>query len=140
LVTHIPMIQESKRIHHGPCLIPHPDKAFPALLVALPEFPSQFMIPDWKVQYFQQSHPFPSQWAMVHPDIQTESLKRLYQQNQEKKPMLTDQGDQSQCLCPKCQGNGFLHPSSSMNKHDKPSNVKCKHCMSCKGKHGSKHS
>jgi hypothetical protein len=28
----------------------------------------------------QQYHPFPSQWSMVHPDIQTETLKRIFDQ------------------------------------------------------------
>ncbi len=128
-MTQIPFIQESKRIHHAPCLTSHPEKTLPALLVAIPEFPSQFLIPDWKIQYLQQCHPFPSQWSMVHPDIQTETLKRIFDQ---KVPKLLN--ERHQCVCVKCQGNGFFHPSSSITKHDKALHVKCKHCIQCKCK------
>lgn len=33
--------------------------------------------------------------------------------------------------CPRCQGAGFRHDSSS--KHDKPPTEKCKSCTKCKG-------
>ena len=32
-------------------------------------------------------------------------------------------------ICPKCKGFGFYH--SSMEKHDKPSTIRCKKCQFC---------
>ena len=54
-------------------------------------------------------------------------ISAFIQENQVRKRSL---GRSERSKCPRCEGYGFIH--ASIDKHDRPSNTRCKKCIDCK--------